>query len=630
MAAVTGVLPPVAPDAVEPLPGPVRRLISARRSSGSRVTGVVVLLLVAAVTVVPITLLLLNSLNVADPGDPATYGLDNWRQAFANGAMWESAWNTLRLGVPRVLLGMVIATVVSWLIARTDMPGGKVIEVFLWFSFFIPSLSMTLGWILLLDPANGVVNQVIRMVPGLGDVTQGPLNIYSYWGIIWTHLTATTVPIMVILLVPAFRRMSRSMEEAAQICGASRMRTLVSVTVPMMRPAIIAATLLSFVYSLKTFEIELLLGTPIGLNVYSTQIYNWLQSSPPQFGTATALGSVFIPILIMLAIMQRFAVRSRSYVTVGAHTYNDEPIRLGRVRRWVAAGLLSLYAIITVVLPMGAIVLGSFMRRFGFFQLTNPFTTEHWSALFSDNLFASSVRNTLIIGLIATLVGVLVYFVISFVIVRSELPTRGGIDVMAWLPAAVPGMLLGLGLLWVYLGTPLRTVLYGNLFGLIIALVISHMATGTQQLKAAILQVSPDLDRAARICGASPVRAYTYILFPLLGPSVAAAGVLTFHSAVSDVSTVVLLSSNDSRPLSILLLEYSTSGVLEQASVLGVLISALTVGVALLSRVLSGGRLRKPRPGRRLRVTGGTPPSPLSATKAGASSKDSSLTTTGS
>lgn len=632
---MTGLLPPVAPEETESLPAPVRTLIRARRSSGSRLAGIVFLLLVAAVTVVPVALLLFNSLNVAGPGDPASYGLDNWRHAFANGTLWHSGWNTLRLAVPRVLIGMVIATVISWLIARTDMPGAKIIEVFLWFSFFIPSLSMTLGWILLLDPANGVANQVVRMIPGLGDITNGPFDIYSYWGIIWAHLTTTTVPIMVILLVPAFRRMSRSMEEAAQICGASRLRTLVLITVPVMRPAIVAATLLSFVYSLKTFEIELLLGTPIGLNVYSTQIYNWLQNSPPEFGTATALGSVFIPILVMLAIMQRLATRSRSYITVGAHTFNDEPIRLGRVRRWVVAGSLSLYAVITVVLPMGAILLGSFMRRFGFFQLKNPFTTAHWSALFNDNLFASSVRNTLIIGVLATLIGVLVYFVIAFAVVRSTLPTRGGIDVMAWLPAAVPGMLLGLGLLWVYLGTPLRTVLYGNLFGLIIALVISHMATGTQQLKAAIAQISPDLDRAARICGASQLRSYAHILLPLLGPSVAAAGVLTFHAAVSDVSTVVLLSSNDSRPLSILLLEYSTSGVLEQASVLGVLISMLTVGVALLARALSGSRLRKARPRRRdSRAPGSTPGSaqrsPRPTTKAGASSTDPSLTVTGS
>lgn len=586
------VAPPAGPDELASPPEPVQRLIRARRSSGSRAGGLAVLAVVGSVTVVPIALLLLNSLNVANPGDPARYGLGNWRQAFESSAMWEAAWNTLRLGVPRVLLGVVIATVIAWLIARTDMPGGRVVEVLLWLSFFIPSLSVTLGWILLLDPANGAVNEVLRDIPGLGGITDGPLDIYSYWGIVWAHLTASTVPIMVIMLVPSFRRMSRSMEEAAQICGAGRLVTLLRVTIPLMRPAILAAALLSFIYSLKTFEIELVLGAPIDLNVYSTQIYGWLQASPPQFGIATALGSVFIPILVLLAVMQRFAVRNRSFVTVGSHTYDDEPIRLGPVRRWVVAGIVGLYTAVSVVLPLGAIVLGSFMRRFGFFEITEPFTTDNWATLLDDNLFGSSVRNSVVIGVTATVVGVLAYFAISFAVVRSELPTRGGIDVMAWLPAAVPGMLLGLGLLWVYLGTPLRTLLYGNLVGLVLALVISHMATGTQQMKAALHQVSPDLDRAARTCGAGPLRSYVHILLPLLGPAVAAAGVLTFHSAVSDVSTVALLSSNDSRPMSILLLEYSTSGVLEQASVLGVILSLLTVGVALLARALTRTRLR--------------------------------------
>lgn len=588
------VLAPATPPSLSPRESEpaIARLIRARRSSGSRLTGVIVLVLVASVTVVPIGLLLWNSLNVAAPGDPRQLGFDNWRMAFHDKSLWHAAWNTVRLAVPRVLIGTVVATLVAWVLARTDVPGGKVVEVLLWFAFFIPSLSMVLGWILLADPTTGAVNQLLRHLPWWHGHIRGPLNIDSYWGIIWTHLTTTGVPITVILLMPTFRRMSRSMEEAAQVCGASRLKTMLLVTVPMMRPAILAAALLSFIYSLKTFEIELLLGAPFGLNVYSTQIYNWVNGAPPEFGVATALGSVFIPVLILLATFQRLATRARSYVTVGAHTFNDEPIRLGW-SRWLIGGALYLYILVTVALPLGAVVLGSFMNRFGFFKIANPFTTQHWSDLFNDPLFGSGLRNTLTIGLITTVVGVLVYFAISFVIVRSELPTRGGVDLMAWLPAIMPGMLLGLGLLWLYLGTPLSTVLYGNLFGLTLALVISNMATGTQQMKVALQQVSPDLDRAARTCGAGPVRSYVAILMPLLAPSMAATAVLTFHTAVSDVSTVVLLSSNTSQPLSILLLDYSTTGVLEQASALGVLIAALTVTVAIVARVLSGGRLRR-------------------------------------
>jgi iron(III) transport system permease protein len=580
-AGVAGAAPPMSP--VKP---------HRRAGRRSRWTGALVLLAVASVTLVPVSLLVFNSLNVAGPGEPAQYGLANWRLAFDDPALTESIWNTLRLGLVRIPIALTIATILSWLIARTDMPGARVVEVLLWLAFFVPSLAVTLGWILLLDPLNGALNQLIRLLPGLGDVSPGPLNIFSFWGIVLAHISASTVPIMTILLIPSFRRMGASLEEAAQTCGAGRLRTALFVTVPLMAPALMSAALLSFIYSLKTFEIELLLGSPIGLRVYSTQIFEWIRDVPPQFGIATALGSVFIPILVALAVVQRFAIRRRSFVTVGTHTFSDEPIRLGRRGRWVSAAFAATYMTITLLLPLTAIVVGSFMRRFGFFQLSDPFTTAHWSRLLNDNLFLSSVQNSLVLGLGSTVIGVVVYFAIAYAIVRSSLPTRGAIDVTAWLPVALPGLLLGLGLLWLYLGTPLRTVLYGNLLGLTIAIVISHMATGTQQMKSAMLQVSGDLEKAARICGASPLRANFHILVPLLGPSILAAAILTFDSALREISTVILLSSGNSRPLAILLLEYSTGGSLETAAALGVMISLLTVVVAVIARRLAGGRMR--------------------------------------
>lgn len=584
-------LAPAAAGAETTQPGaPLPR--TGRSRGHSRWTGTLVLLLVAAVTVVPVTLLLINSLNVSRPGEAARYGLDNWRLAFDDPALAESIWNTLRLGVVRVPIALAIATLLSWLIARTDMPGARVVEVLLWLAFFVPSLSVTLGWILLLDPANGAINQLVRMLPGLDGVSPGPLNIYSFWGIVLAHISASTVPIMTILLIPSFRRMGAALEEAAQISGAGRVRTALFVTIPLMAPALMSAALLSFIYSLKTFEIELLLGGPIELRVYSTQIFEWIREAPPQFGIATALGSVFIPILVALALVQRYAIKRRSFVTVGTHTFSDEPIRLGRRGRWVATALAGTYVSVTILLPLAAIVTGSFMRRFGFFGLADPFTTDHWTRLFEDDLFLSSVENSLVLGLSSTLIGVVVYFAVAYAIVRSSLPTRGGIDVAAWLPVAIPGLLLGLGLLWLYLGTPLRTVLYGNLLGLTIAIVISHMATGTQQMKSSMLQVSGDLEKAARICGANPLRANIHILLPLLAPSILAAAILTFDSALREISTVILLSSGNSRPMAILLLEYSTGGSLETAAALGVLISLLTVTVAVIAMRLGGGRMR--------------------------------------
>ena len=316
-----------------------------------RLRGVPVVLLVGAMTVVPIALLVVNSFNVSRPGQPSHYGLDNWRQAFANDNLMTSILNTLRLGVTRTAIALVIATVLAVLIARTDMPGRRVVEVSLWFAFFIPPLSMTLGWILLIDPSNGVVNTTLRHVFGLHS-TQGPLNIYGFWGIILAHISASTVPLMAILMIAPMRRMSSSLEEAARSCGAGTLRTIWAVTLPLMRPAILGATLLSFIYSLKAFEIEYLLGNPVGFKVFSTQVYDWVYRDPPLYGVATALGILIVPVMIVLAVGQRWATRGGNYVTVSARGFSDSPVRLGRVRRWVFAGAAYLYVLLVIGLPV--------------------------------------------------------------------------------------------------------------------------------------------------------------------------------------------------------------------------------------------------------------------------------------
>lgn len=586
----------VAPPPTGP---PVEREVvpRGRKRPLDRLRGSVVLLLVGAITVVPVVLLFVNSFNTSRPGQAAAYGLENWRRALADDNLLEALGNTLRLGVTRVLIALVISVTLSLLIARTDMPGRKFVEVSLWFAFFIPSLSLTLGWILLLDPNNGVINSGIRSLAG-STSPDGPFNIYGFWGIILAHLSASTVPIMTILMIPAMRRMSTSLEEAARTCGAGRIRTLWYATLPLMRPAILGAALLAFINSLKAFEIEYLLGNPVGLKVYSTQIYDWVFRDPPLYGIATALGILLVPVMVLLAIGQRIATRDRSFVTVGARNFSDVPMSLGAVRRWVVGACAWLYVLVFVGLPMGALVVGSFMRRFGFFEIENPFTTEHWSELLNATLFASAVVNSLKLGLGATAVGLLLYFAIAFVVVRSQMPGRGTVDVMAWLPVALPGILLGLGLLWLYLGTPLRTVLYGSVTGLVIAMVINHLATGTQQMKAGIVQVSIEHEQAARTCGASPLRSLWHVMVPLIGPTVAGVAILSFDNAIRDISSVVLLTSGDSRPLSILLFEYSATSELERAAALGVIMSAVTLSFGLIATRLVGGRLQGSSGGR--------------------------------
>lgn len=186
----------------------------------------------------------------------------------------------------------------------------------------------------------------------------------------------------------------------------------------------------------------------------------------------------------------------------------------------------------------------------------------------------------------------MVYFAVGYNIVRGQNRTNTAVDVLSWVPAAVPGILMSLGLLWLYLGTPLRGFLYGTVGGLVVAVVIGHMATGVQQTKASLFQVNEELEQASRVCGAGPFRTKRAILFPLIGPPMAAVAILTVASAVRDISTVVLLSGQRSRPLSILMLEYSFTGDLERGAALGVLLTVIVSVFALVARRLGAMSVR--------------------------------------
>lgn len=216
--------------------------------------------LVAGVIVtLPLLLLLVNSFNIAAPGREAVYGLANWVQAFSDPTTLRALWNSVALGAVRTAISLPIAISVAWLIARSDMPGRSVIEVLCWLGIFLPLLPLTFGWILLLDPQYGLVNQVVGRLP----FVEGSLfNIYGFLGITWVHLASSTIYYKVVLLVPAFRRVGASLEEAARMSGANQLTTLRRVTIPLLAPAVLGVTVLAFVRSLEVFEVELLLGSP--------------------------------------------------------------------------------------------------------------------------------------------------------------------------------------------------------------------------------------------------------------------------------------------------------------------------------------------------------------------------------
>lgn len=555
--------------------------VDLRRPTISAGMGLLVPLVFVIAVGLPIVFLLVNSFNLARPGQPAEYSLENWETAFADRSIWLALWNSFTLGVVRTVIGLVLGVGFAWLLARTDMPGTGLVELLFRIELFVPSLPFTLGFILLMDPNYGLVNELAR---SLLSVSGPVVNVYSFWGIVWVHLAASGVAFYVFLLTPLFRRMGASLEEAGRMSGASQLLVLRRITMPVLLPGILGVTMLVFVRALEAFEVELLLGPQAGIDVYSTKIYNLLREDPPSFGTATALGSIFLLVMVGLALLYRAAIAGRDYTTVTGREYSASRTHLGPFR-WVAFGVCMLWMLLALAAPMTFLVLGSFMRRYGFFQIPDPFTMRNWERMLQDPVFLSSLQNSVIIAVAVGVGSTLLYTAVAYFLVRSRAPTVPIVDALTWLPWAVPGILMSLGLLWLFLATPARAFLYGSLLGIIIAIIIRDSPVSTQLMKAAVLQVGRELEESARMSGATWLTTYWRILLPLLAPAAFAVGLLAFAGALRDISTVALLYSGTSRPLSILLLEYGISGNLERSSALAILLVAM---IALVSIVGQG------------------------------------------
>jgi iron(III) transport system permease protein len=540
-----------------------------------------VLAVVSFGVVFPMLLVVLQSFQVAPPGQPAQYGLDGWRAAFAEPALRASLLNTLTVTFVRQLLSLPLAVLIAWLLARTDLPGRHWIEFAFWAAFFLPTLTVTLSWVLLLDPEYGLINTWLARVPFVG---KGPFNIYSFWGIVWVHVITGSLTVKVILLTPAFRNMNASFEEASRVAGASTLRTALRITVPVMAPVILSVLLLGTMVSLQTFEVEQVLGLPFRFFVFSTMIYDLLVTRVPRYDAATALAVLILAAMLPLVFLQQRLTRGRRFTTITGQ-FQNRPHRLGPWR-WPAFALLLSVVAVVLGVPMVFALLGTFMKLFGFFHIADPWTLGNWTTVLTDDLFLRSVRNTLVLAVGTAVAAVLVHSLIAYIAVRTRYAGRHALDFISWLPFTVPGIILGLALLWLVLGVEVLRPLYGTMALLVVAGLVAGMPLGVQIIKGALLQLGSELEEAARVAGATWWATYRRIVLRLMAPTLMAVGMITFVGAARNIGNVALLSTSANRPLSILQLDYIAQRKYEEAVVVACIIMFISLAGALVARFL--------------------------------------------
>jgi iron(III) transport system permease protein len=535
----------------------------------------------ALVVLYPLVLVLMDSFEVAVAGQPASYGLANWQAAFTEPGLANALLNTVRVAVVVQVISLPIAILVAWVIARTDLPGADHVEFLFWVSFFLPTLVNTAGWILLADPNYGILNQLVMKLPF---VDKAPFNIYSFWGIIFIHLTGIGFAAKVMLLVPSFRNIDATLEEASRMAGDGPLGTLGRIVIPAVAPAILVVFLASLIRSFEAFEVELVLGTPIQFAVYSTKIYGLINQSPVNYGAATALSMIILVAALPLVLLQLWVTRRRSYATVTGHAKST---RLA-LRRWrwpIAIAIFGL-AFLCTVIPVVFMMMGSLMGLFGYFGARETFTLRHWLVVLAEPRFLRALVNTLVLGLGTAGVGVLLYSIMAYIAVRTRFAARWGFDILTWVPFTIPGIVLGLAYLLFVLQTPVFRPLYGSMGLLVVVSTLSVMTVTMQLLKSNMLQLSFDLEEASRTLGGTWWYTFRRVVVPLLMPAVMVAGIMAFATAARQVSVVVPLTTSQTEPLAVLQLGYLMAENRSAASVVGTIIVLLTVGAALLVRTL--------------------------------------------
>ena len=559
-------------------------LLPANRTRYMGVTLMATLIVTLGAYVIgPVTLILINSFNVAPFGEAAVYGLDNWRIAFAQPALLQSLWNTVMVFWLYTAIAFPVAVLIAWILARTRIPFSHGWEMGFWLSYMLPGLATTVGWIYAFDPHIGIINDLVARLPFI----DGPIfNIFSVPGIVFAHLMGNAISQKVMLLTPAFRNMDSALEEAARVGGATNLRTLLRITLPVMVPPMAVVFMLNIVRIFNSFETELLLGVPANFYVFSTKVYQLArQAIPPQPGQATALASLTMAVIALVIPLQRWLLSRRLYTTV---TGQMKPA-LVSLGPWqpVATAFVVVVILLLVPTPMMILVLGSFMNKVGFFDFTPTFSLKHWSLVFGDDHFWLALRTTLGLAAFAGIASPLLFSIIAYILAQTKLRGRAALDSIVWSSAAVPGMLSSLGLLWLILGMPFLRPAYGTIYIMFLVVLLQGMLTGVQIFKSSFLQVGRDMEDAARVAGAGWIRTYFKVWLPIIMPSMIMIAVMNFVIAANTTTSIILLASRETRTLSILALELMISGdaaQYEAAGIVSLIIVTITMAVAVAAR----------------------------------------------
>lgn len=513
-----------------------------------------VYVLLLLVVVYPIGRLFLSAFQTSRPGKESIWTLVNFSSLLSSRAFVDALKNTILISVEAVLISTALGVLLAWAIARTDMPFKKFLEPLNMIPFYLSNLVIALSWEMLAAPKTGILN---RLMISLFDLGAPPFNIYSITGISMVVGLAYT-PYVYLLTVGSLQNMDPALEDAARMSGASTVRTMLKITLPLAAPAILSSMILVFILTAGIFGVPMVLGTSVRVNTVSTQIYNQINLYPPSYNGAAALSSVLLIFTVFLVFVQHKILGRRRFYTVTGKGFRPRLIVLGRWR-WAALGINLIYLGV-ILMPFMTMITISFLPGWtGEIKLSQFGLDNYRTVLFVNAITQRGFGNSVIISLLGATLGLGIFALLAAMIHRTKLPGRSGISFVAMLPVTFPGIVLGTGFLIAWISTPL----YGTLWILMLAYIVAFMPVGVRSMEASLGSIAPDLDESARVSGARWFGALRRILLPLMWPGLVSTWLLLFVTFMREVSSSMMLYVFGTETISIALIgimQYETLG----------------------------------------------------------------------
>ena len=553
------------------LPG-LRRLFTPRNAFVA-----VVLVVIGYLAAVPLVYLLVGTFS----GDGG-FSLSAFGRAYGGNAQaGQMMVNSLVFSLGSGALALVVGTALAYVQVRTDAPFKGLLFAASMVPLIVPGVLYATAWIFLGDPQIGLLNTLVSQ-PLLGTSL---VDIYTLPGMIWVEGTHMA-PLAFLLMVGAFRAMDPSLEESAAMSGARPLTVLLRVTLPLVRPALIAAGLLMFVRSLESFEVPTLLGLNKGIYVFTSRIYFELRSYPIDYGAAGAYALSLLAIAVAGVLLSNYMNRNaRSYQTISGKAFRPRTVELGGARRWVG-GATVLYFLLAVVLPVVVLVYASLLKyyRGPSLEALREMSLDNYREAFASANAVTALRNSLILAIGAATLVMFITSVASWLVVRTKVPGRRLIDALSFTPLVIPGLVLGLSLLFVYLRTPLPV--YGTLLILLIAFSTKNIPYGMQYASSSMRQISMELEESATVFGASWWTTFRRVLLPLASSGILAGWVYIVIVSFRELSSAILIYSPGNEVISILIWQQFENGSFTVLAAIGVVMIAILTALVLLANRL--------------------------------------------